>query len=127
VRWWSVRAEARGLQDFPLSPKAIRLASALFKKGGYRSGALYLSSFKREHVARGHPWSPLLDFEYRDCLRALRRGLGPAKQAQPFDLAAIASLTDEEAKKYSKNGYPAHLREVILVASWWLLREIELS
>ena len=69
----------------------------------------------------------MLDLEYRDCLRALRRGLGPAKQAQPFDLTAIASLTDEQAKSCGRKGYPAHLREVILVASWWLLRKIELS
>jgi ribosomal protein L7Ae-like RNA K-turn-binding protein len=47
VRWWSLRAEARGIAAFPLEPESLKLAAALLRKGSYRSGTLYLSAAKR--------------------------------------------------------------------------------
>ena len=61
-----------------------------------------------------HPWSDALDLEFRDCVRAVIRGIGLARQAEAFDLRAIGDLTD-------------HLREAIVVGCWWLLREIGLA
>jgi hypothetical protein len=42
-------------------------------------------------------------------------------------LAAIAALEPAAAARVAKPNFPLHLREVMSVASWWLLREIELA
>ena len=65
----------------PLTPKLLRLAAALLRKGAYRSASIYLSAIRRAHIVEGFAWTEALDLELKDCTRAVRRGLGPAKQA----------------------------------------------
>ena len=40
--WWRRRVAARGVEPYPLSVRAISLAAALLRQGGYRSASLYL-------------------------------------------------------------------------------------
>jgi hypothetical protein len=127
VRWWAQRAQARGLEPWPLTPPLIALSAALLRKGGYRSAPLYLHAAKREHIRRGYEWSESLRMEFTDCLRAVTRGLGPPRQAEPFDLVAVGALFDVDEAFIMEKGFPAHIRDVILVGSWWLLREVELA
>ena len=88
---------------------------------------LYLQAFKRHHITLEAEWSEALELEFKDCLRAVRRGLGPPKQAEAFDLAKIGNLSDIQELTIYKPGHPCQVRDTILVASWWLLREIEVA
>ncbi len=58
-------------------------------------------------------------------MRSAARDLGPAKQAQPLPLESMAKFTplaiDDE------KGTPLSPGRACLLASWWLLREIEAS
>ena len=81
-RGWTSRAAARGMAPLPITKDKLVLAAALLRKGGYRSAALYLISMRREHVASGARWTDALLLEWRDCLRAVRRGLGPPRLAR---------------------------------------------
>ena len=53
VRWWAKRCQARGWSIAPIPAQRVELAGALLLKGGYRSGAAYLSTIKRLHVQVG--------------------------------------------------------------------------
>ena len=55
VRWWALRARARGLAPWPLTPPLIALAAALLRRGGYRSAPLYRHAATREHIRLDFP------------------------------------------------------------------------
>ena len=62
---------------------------------------------------------------HRDVARALTRGLGPARQAQPIPLHLFAELP--EVPGLPAAGTLLRPRGAVLVGCWWLLREIELA
>ena len=104
------------------------MAAALLRQGGYRSASLYLYTLKNSHIRHGYEWNDQLGLELKDCLRAVRRGLGPPKRADALPLDAIANITiDEEDPLELAGQETATHRDAALVASWWMLREIELS
>jgi len=127
ISWWRHRAAIRSVEPFPLSPAKVALAAALLRKGGYRSATLYLAALKREHVTLGFPWDDALSLELRDCTRAVLRGLGPPLRAAPFDLEAIANAEAEDVQLSVDLKGPINAKDAVLVASWWMLREIELA
>ena len=125
-RWWASRAKARGTDPYPLTVEKINLAAALLKKGHYRSAPAYIAAIKRQHILAKHPWSERLTLVVKEAVRSTLRGLGPPKQAQPFQLLSIAQHL------YTKKPCPGAYNFVsphcaVIVASWWMLREIELS
>ena len=81
VDWWISRCRARRLRPFPLTVRLLELAAGLLKRGRYRSGPMFLSALRREHVELLHPWSHQLSLAQSDLARALKRGLGPNRQA----------------------------------------------
>ena len=127
VRWWTTRCAARKLAPWPLSPDKVKLAAALLKRGGYRSAPAYLYAMKRANTLRGHAWSGRLQLEMADAVRATTRGLGPPAQAAAFDILAVAQLVGKKFVGDQGVGIPRQPIDVVLVASWWLLRELELS
>ncbi|CAE7849420.1 unnamed protein product [Symbiodinium microadriaticum] len=94
------------------------------KEAGYRSAMQYLDLAKQEHIQRGHPWTAQHVLAYKVCARSCRRGLGPAKQASALPLDKLATL-DQASCSVSLGPVPAVTSTI--VASWWLLREIEAS
>ena len=101
------------------------LAAGLLKRGCYRSGELYLSAIKRWHVGLGHGWTAQMALAFQDAVRSLRRGRGPARQADPIDLdAAVRVNTMAVHAMGCKVGAPV---PAVMVASWWMLRELEAS
>jgi len=127
VAWWQRRSAVRSFDPFPLSPPKVALAAALLRKGGYRSATLYLAALKREHITLGFHWDDTLALELRDCTRAALRGLGPPLRAAPFDLDLTSSASSEEVQPSMDLKGPVNARDAVLVASWWMLREIELA
>ena len=126
LKWWARRAAARQLEPYPRTPAKLVLMTALLRAGRYRSAEHYVSDARGEHVRRGHPWTDLLDHERRLAIRGATRGLGPARQAAPFDLDAIADIKGDVFTELPADS-PALPIDAVIVASWWLLREIELA
>ena len=125
-RWWESRAKARGTDPYPLTVEKINLAAALLKKGHYRSAPAYIAAIKRQHILARHPWSERLTLVVKEAVRSTLRGLGTPKQAQPFQLLSIARhLYTKKPGPGAYNFVSPHC--AVIVASWWMLREIELS
>ena len=109
----------------PLTLHKIRCVGAMFKKGGYRSFKNYLSAVKDLHIMTGHPWTIQLDRSSRNVSRSVLRGIGPARQAGTMDVSKLP-LTEVSVEPVVEGG-PIGPLNLIIVGSFWLTREIEIS
>ena len=92
-------------------------------RAGYRSAELYLDAAKQKHIETGKFWTLQLQQAARQARRACQRGRGPAKQAHPLPLKEVSKLPNT-AEETACGGPSFPIRSTLL-ASWWLLREIE--
>ena len=130
--WSKFHAEARsrpggeGLGPlFPLTSLGMMAVASLFKAGGYRSFANYLSAVKGKHIEEGHYWSEQLDQTGRWITRSVLRGIGPARQSRPLCIKKLLELEDKE-EPVTDDG-PVWPLRAILLGSIFLLREVELA
>ena len=127
-RWWYARCQTRGIHPLPITIDKLELAGALLKAGGYRSGALYLTAMKHLHVKAQHEWTQQHCLAYKDAVRSLERGLGPARRADEFP---VDELADPSARGRIESvrapSWPAARVDAIIISAAWLLREIESS
>ena len=93
-----------------------------FSGGGIGQAPIYISAFRRRHTLEGFPLSDALLLEIRDSTRALRRGLGPPKRAQPLYLEKVAKYAELQ-----KKGPMGMIAYGAMVGLWWMLREVELA
>ena len=125
-RTWEAIALAAGFLDpFCLTPDLIYSVMGALDKAGYRSAELYLEVAKQKHITNGEQWTSQLVLASKLARRACQRGRGPAKQAQPLPLVDVAHL--EDSPEPLATGGPTFPIRATLLASWWLLREIEAS
>ena len=122
---WASLATTAGWSDpFHLDSTMIYTIMGALKAGGYRSAQLYLDTAKNCHIALGLPWDCQLQQAYRSAVRSCKRGIGNPKQAAHLPMEQVAELKGERALV---PGGPTHPTTATLLASWWLLREIEAS
>ena len=127
TRWWTQRCASRKWAVVPVTVEKLELAAALLKEGGYRSACLYLATIKRLHVQAGYKWTQQLNLEMADAKRAVNRGRGPDRQADPLPLDEIGELTEEQVEAARREYWPAAGREAAVVCCAWLVREVEAS
>jgi hypothetical protein len=88
--WSSFHLEVFGGEEglsvplLPVTHRTFCAVAAMFKNGGYRSFANYASAITAAHIEAGHPWTQALDQVVTWCTRSVLRGIGPARQSQPF-------------------------------------------
>ena len=114
-----------GLVPFPPSMWTVRALGATLKRGGYRSAASYLWLYKAEAQRRGHSWPDYLHRALRDAVRSCERGMGPPTRALPLPFARLGSLPPGRAPWV--RGGPLCPRNALVIGSWWMMREVELS
>ena len=123
---WHQLGKKMGFSDpFQLEPQVIYAVCGALKRAGYRSAQLYLDTAKAVHAANGHPWTEQLAQARRFAIRSLKRGLGNPKQAGGLPLAQLAKLNCSQEPMADEG--PQWPVRATLLASWWLLREIEAS
>ena len=123
--WASLASRAGFSEPFCLQPSMIYAVMGAMDLAGYRSSELYLDTARQVHIEAGRPWTQQLAQASRQARRACQRGRGPAKQAQPLPFRDLCNL--EIHKDQLANGGPLWPVRAMLLASWWLLREIEAS
>ncbi len=121
LHWWRKQRRAHSGRPWPLTEELLQAAAAILKAQGYRTAPQYLYALKRQHVSLGHRWTEQLTRELIDCCRSCSRGLGPPSQSQPLPLGAWVT-GPLPAPTVLAAGI-----DVVLVGSWWLMREIELA
>ena len=107
----------------PLTWEKIRAVAAHFKEAGYRSWSNYASRIKEEHVVAGYPWTLLLETCFRKAKRSVLRGIGPTKQSTPVGIIAVAGLDPDDI--IETPAMPVNIKEIYIVISFFMLREIE--
>ena len=128
LRTWRRLAEAWAREPWPIDVELVRCLAASFKAGAYRSAQNYFDAAVWFQEAYLHtPVSPLVRKAIRRYVRSATRGLPGAnlKDAFPLDAvgAAVAHL-DLDAFCFET---PAHFVDVLIVATWFMLREIEIA
>eukprot|EP00435_Cladocopium_sp_Y103_P022847 s4909_g5.t1 len=122
LRTWKTLASSWGLAPFPLKPETVLAVSASLKAGGYRSARLYFSCARREHVMSHGPIPPEVDLVMNDCTRSIERGQGPSKLKDGFDVDQLSEIDLTTKDEQFLAAY--HL---VVLGSWFLTREVELS
>ena len=115
-----------GIALWPPTTDTIDAVAATLKQGGYRSASLYLHGYKVAAQRSGWGWSDVLQRAMVDAIRSCARGLGPSVQAQPLPLHGLYRLHGGR-RSWVGGGGPACPRNAVVIGSWWLMREIELS
>ena len=113
---------------YPLSPECIRCVGASLKAGAYRSAGLYFQAAVA-HQLRFYqqPVSPFIRAVIRDVTRSIKRGLGPASVKKGFNLVTLSSLVDPEDDRPFDIDSVAHITDMMIIGSWFMLRELEIS
>ena len=101
----------------------------MLKQGGYRSAGNYFARAVEEHIRHGHDWTPALAQARKEAVRAITRGMGPPRQSAPLPLESLMGIPNEllppEGSAFL--GWPFNYRNLVVLASLWMLREIEVA
>ena len=114
---------------FPLDDRNVRAVAASLKRGRYRSSEHYFSAAASHQARRLHMTvPPHIRSIIRDCVRSIRRGLGPSALKDSFDLRCLAPsvLEGSEFQAFSWSSLPA-AADAWLVAAYFCMREIEMA
>ena len=111
------------LPVLPLVPESIKAVVASLIKGDYRSAPNYVTVAKDKRLAT-YPWDTMLEREHHRAGKASTRGLGPSHQCA--ELPVMLAYVHSKALP-SKPRYPAGITNLIVCASFFSLREIEVS
>ena len=123
---WADVAAAAGFNDpYSLDVDMVYHIAACLWKAGYRSLDSYLAVARQEMIIKHGCIPDSLALHFKRISRAASRGRGPAKQATEFPFLRLLEPGDSEAP-LAHSG-PCYPRRFAIIASWWMLREIEAS
>lgn len=110
----------------PLSPAKLQALAGALRTSGYKSAHTYLVEAKIYHVEKGWKWSHLLDRHFKLCVKAVKRGMGPAKKAPEVaaDLWKSQPLLPDSESTSGKVLLAGHL---FACGVHWMMREIEIA
>ena len=123
-KWETLAMRAGFASPFELTPDLIYTVMGAFKLAKYRSAEQYLETAKQAFIHDGGIWSDQLRQAARAAVRSCKRGIGCPKQAKGLPLSKLGNVGD---MRPLANGGPVHPARATILASWWLLREIEAS
>ena len=118
-------AEQPEVPVFPVTPRGMVILGSLFKRGGYRSFANYVSAVRAAHIEANHEWGQLLQHTATWVARSVLRGIGPARQSCSFHFAKLRNLP--RGSNPLNDGGPYNPYHFALLAVTFLLRELEVS
>ena len=117
---------AWGLELFPLTPDTIRALGSTLRAGGYRAFANYLSLPRVEAERAGQVPDPVrVCRAIKDAERSCGRGLAQPKQSECLPLEGLSALPGD-VEPWIPGG-PLWPRCLLVLGTWWLLWEIEVS
>lgn len=127
VRTYQEICKAWAVTDFPISYDSLRCFAASLKAGGYRSSSLYFHTIFGHQQRRLAVVDPYLKQVARDFDRSITRGMGPSQLKDSFDVHSLTQLSIPASHEPFDVTNVSHSRDVCLLASWFMLREIEVA
>ena len=123
---WSESGEAG---EFDLSARRQHIIAGALRIGHYRSAGLYLDAAIWHQENQLHtPVSAALRRAAKTLTKAALRGLPGSRLKQAFDLDELAQLVvQDEADEPFDVTRVEHAVDVVVVATWFMLREIEIA
>ena len=131
VRTWVDLTAAWALPAWPISLDSVRKVAASLRRGRYRSAQNYFDAAVtyQEHF-RGESVDPLLRRALRRYAKAVARGLAGSKLKTIFPAMRLEPLLDTSPASAAEPWNPflvAHAADALLLAVWFMLREIEFA
>ena len=114
-----------GVAQYPPSVHTVRVLGASLKAGGYRSAAAYFSMYAITAEREGWELSQAVRRAITDATRSCERGIGGPVRARALPLAEFHRLPGGR-DPWVPSG-PLSPRNVLVVGSFWMMREIEVS
>ena len=108
-----------------MDPVNIKAIGSSLKACGYRGAQKYMSAIKQLRVSQGFAWSDLLELSARRFNMSTSRGIGPSRQSEPLPLNKVITIDLDEL--ITDKDMPANGSAVACIASFWLLRELEMA
>lgn len=117
---------SRRCHAFPVDEhKLVRVAS-LFKAGGHRSFKNYLSRAKDQRLALGYEWTETLHRVSQRCTCSVLRGLAGKSRSEAFNFLEVHKALTTTPGTLARAG-PVSPRPMIVCATYFMLRELEVS
>ena len=131
VRTWVDLTAAWALPAWPISLDSVRKVAASLRRGRYRSAQNYFDAAVtyQEHF-RGESVDPLLRRALRRYAKAVVRGLAGSKLKAIFPAMRLEPLLDTSPASAAEPWNPflvAHAADALLLAVWFMFREIEFA
>jgi len=134
LKTWDLLASKIGVRGF--SEAGVIKVLRLLSFAGYRSSASYADLAVQRFVKSGGKVSDAFRVRLKAAKRAAKRGLGPPKQGEVFPLSNFfrseestqgGALVSSGEEWVSEPEAPFGQERLAVVASWWMLREIEIA
>lgn len=124
--WFTISREL-GFEPLPLTPQKIFRVAAVLRASGFRSTYSYLCEVRQHHLRSGYVWTQELDLCVKDTKRAATRGLGPPAKAEEIPEDVMKEIWSNGDNVEGQGHWPALRHEVWILATSFLLREVELA
>ena len=108
-----------------LGPEAVHAVGATLRAGGYRSADNVLSQMRVDAERAGIEVTAACRRALTDAARSCRRGIGPPMRAMALEFHRFEQLP-ADTSPWAPGG-PAAPRNALIIAGWWMMREIEVA
>ena len=116
------------IASFPLTFLNVKSVGASLKWGGYQSAQLYFqAAIAHQTRCLNEPVDAFIRAIFKDVCRSVKRGLGPAKLNEGFDPMILTHIIDVDDAGPFNHQRLAHTADMMVIATWFMLREIEVS
>lgn len=126
IRTYRALCAAWDVVAFPLTVESVRCTGASLKAGHYRSAQLYYQAAMGYQMRQlGLQVDPLVRGTIKEVVRSVKRGLGPARLKEAFDVWRLQPLTFSDGDDPFDLNDIAHCVDMVIIGVWWMLRELD--
>ena len=116
------------VSPWPLTIENTRAFGASLKMGGYRSAGVYFQSICSFQQRVLHtPVPQMVRYCIKDCIRSIKRGLGVTRLKDGFPALGLALINISNEVVPFDIHQLEHARDMAVLATWFMLREIEMA
>ena len=128
VQLYESLCNAWEVTPWPVTYQSMKCFAASLKAGRYRSASLYFQAvLGHQQRALEMPVEDFLKQSVKHFTRAVTRGLGPSHLKDSLDIQSLARVTPQQEPTPFDTENVSHGRDVCILASWFMMRELELA